>query len=294
LQVYQTRHYDIHTDLDTDDVKEAAVRMTRMFEEYRLRTRGFSGDIRNRFPFYLYRNADDYFDAGGLPGSAGVFNGTSLMAIAGDHVSNGTWHVVQHEGFHQFAAAVIRGKLPTWLNEGLAEYFGESIFTGDSYISGIIPPGRLRRVKQEIDDGKFKSIRDMMLTGQQQWNNKLTTENYDQAWSMVHFLAHGDQGRYQTTFVSFMQLLGRGFQWPMAWQKTFGDAAGFEARWKQWWLDQPENPTAALYAQARCATMAGFLGRAAGQKQRFPDFDDFASQAEAGTVRTGDTVDLWL
>ncbi|HXE55950.1 MAG TPA: hypothetical protein VN541_23190, partial [Tepidisphaeraceae bacterium] len=146
LQVYQTRHYDIHTDLDTDDVKEAAVRMTRMFEEYRLRTRGFSGDIRNRFPFYLYRNADDYFDAGGLPGSAGVFNGTSLMAIAGDHVSNGTWHVVQHEGFHQFAAAVIRGNLPTWLNEGLAEYFGESIFTGDGYISGIIPPGRLRRV----------------------------------------------------------------------------------------------------------------------------------------------------
>ena len=36
------------------------------------------------------------------------------------HVGSRTWHVVQHEGFHQFVFAVIRGEIPTWVNEGLA------------------------------------------------------------------------------------------------------------------------------------------------------------------------------
>ena len=52
------------------------------------------------------------------------------MAFAGEHITAYTWHTVQHEGFHQFAHAVIGGDIPTWLNEGLAEYFGEALFTG--------------------------------------------------------------------------------------------------------------------------------------------------------------------
>ena len=294
MRVVQTRYYDIHSDLPDDDLKEAMVRMTRMFEEYRLRTRGFSGDIRQRLPFYLFRTSDEYFDAGGLPGSAGCFNGTSLMAIAGEQPTGDTWRVVQHEGFHQFAAAVIRGELPTWLNEGIAEYFGHSVFTGDGFVSGVIPPGRLKRVQNEIRTKRFKSIKDMMFTRHAEWNNRLLVANYDQAWSMVHFLAQGDNGRYQASFVDFMRLIGRGVQWPTAWQRTFGDASGFEARWREWWLSLPSNPTADLYTQAQAATMTGFLGRAAAQKQRFDSFDDFLAAAKAGTVKTGQTIDDWL
>ena len=33
--------------------------------------------------------------------------------------------------------------MPTWLNEGLAEYFGEGIFTGDGFVTGVISPERL-------------------------------------------------------------------------------------------------------------------------------------------------------
>ena len=69
--------------------------MTRMAEEYHDRTKDFSGAIRQKFPFYLFREAQDYFDAGGLPGSAGVFmvrgDEAKLMAIAGEKSTNGTW-----------------------------------------------------------------------------------------------------------------------------------------------------------------------------------------------------------
>ena len=117
--------------------------MTRMAEEYHARTQGFSGDIRERMPFYPVQECR----RGILQGRRAAWIGgrlrseyKSLMAIAGEDTQRQTWHVVQHEGFHQFAHFVIRGELPTWLNEGIAEYFGESVFTGDGFVSGVIPP----------------------------------------------------------------------------------------------------------------------------------------------------------
>jgi hypothetical protein len=294
MRVYPSRYYIIHTDMDTNDVKEAVIRMNKMAEEYHERTRGFSGEIRERLPFYLFRNQDDYFAAGGIPGSAGVFRGGDLLALTGDKPGPGTWHVVQHEGFHQFAAAVIRGQMPPWLNEGIAEYFGESIFTGDGFVSGIIPPRRLQRVQEAIRGKQYKSIREMMLLSQSAWNSKLTGGNYDQAWSMVHFLAHGEDGKYQPSFVKFMQAIGKGVNWQTAWKQTFGDADGFEPHWRDYWLGLPTNPTADRYEQAAAATLASFYARATIQKQRFGGYEEFLRTIEQEKVKTGDTEDDWL
>jgi hypothetical protein len=298
MQTYQSKYYVIHTDLDTDDVKEAVIRMSRMAEEYHSRTQGFSGEIRERLPFYLFRSAQEYSNSGGLPGTAGVFivdgNGARLMAIAGTETNGSTWHTVQHEGFHQFAHAVIRGELPPWVNEGIAEYFGESIFTGDGFVTGIIPPFRLKRVQAEIQAGRLKSVKDMMLLSHQQWNSEMQIENYDQAWSMVHFLAQGEDGRYQEAFVNFMKLIGRGTPWPQAWLQTFGSAADFEQHWKDYWLKLPANPTSDLYVQAATQTFTSFIARARAQKQTFDNFEEFLADSKDGTVKTGGTIEDWL
>jgi hypothetical protein len=298
MQVYPTKYYIIHSDLGTQEVKEAVIRMSKMAEEYHARTQGFSGELRERQPFYLFRTAEEYYDAGGLPGSAGVFitdrDGSRLMAIAGDQTNGTTWHVVQHEGFHQFAHAVIRGELPPWVNEGIAEYFGESVFTGDGFVTGIVPPWRLKRLQEEITSGKLKSVKDMMLLSGGTWNAQMRIENYDQAWSMVHFLAHGEHGRYQDAFVNFMKLIGRGLQWQQAWLQMFGSAAEFEQHWKEYWLNQPPNPTRDLYAQAATAIFTSFLARAQAQKQTFESFNAFVDDAKEGKVRTGETIVDWL
>ena len=92
-----------------------------------------------------------------MPGSAGVYMRSDgeprLMGVAGELENAFTWHLIQHEGFHQFAAAVIGGDRPVWVNEGLAEYFGEAIFTGDGFIAGIIPQWRLKRIRAELSAG---------------------------------------------------------------------------------------------------------------------------------------------
>jgi hypothetical protein len=279
METFETKYYVIHTDIDLDDAREAAIRMTKMAEEYHERTRDFSGTIRSKLPFYLYRTEQEYLDGGGAEGSAGLFTGDKLMAIAGDKAGGGTWHVVQHEGFHQFALATMGWNLPIWVNEGLAEYFGEGVFTGDGFVTGLIPQFRLERVRKLIDSNRLLSIRDMMMLSHEQWNNDLSIVNYDQAWSMVHFLAHGENGKYQKAFTNFMLALSKGKQWIAAWQDAFGDAKGFQEHWQKYWTELPDNPTADRYAMANVGTLTSFLARSVSQKQTFDNFEEFTDAA---------------
>jgi hypothetical protein len=276
---YETRYYLLHTDLETDKAREAAIRMTKMAEEYARRTSDFGGTVRKKLPFYLFADPEDYYATGAPRESSGRFNGTTLLAVAEDFGPK-TWHIVQHEGFHQFADAAINADLPVWVNEGLAEYFGEAVFTGDGYVTGAIPQWRLERIRKRFEKNEFKSIREMMSMPISAWNSELTLVNYDQAWAMVQFLAHGEDGRYQKAFATFLGMLGKGQSWQNAWQKTFGDTRGFEQKWRDWWTTLPDHPTRNVYAHATVAALTSYLARATSQGQTFKDFEAFAAAAE--------------
>jgi hypothetical protein len=125
-----------------------------------------------------------------------------------------------------------------------------------------------------------------------EWNQDLTIANYDQAWSMVQFLAHGDGGKYQTAFDGFMISLSRNQSWQQAWQDNFGGTDGFEQCWKQYWLQLPPDPTATLFAQATTATFTSFLARATASHQRFDDFEGFLATASRRALHISD--DDWL
>lgn len=290
LRSFTTPYYMMHTDLDDEGAREAWIRITKMFETYKRRTAGFSGDIRGRFPFFLYKHKAHYYNDGGPPGSGGVFirfgNQSKLMVIAGEKPDADTWHTVQHEGFHQFAAAVIRGDLPVWVNEGLAEYFGEAVFTGDDFITGVIPPGRLRSIQAQIKQERFIPLAKMLTMTHKEWNEKLKGGNYDQAWAMIHFLAHGDDGKYQKGLVAFMNALGRGSSYEQAWVGVFGrNAAEFEKRFEAWWLAQKPDATVDLYRRAAVQTLTSYLARATSQGQTFESFDAFLHAAKEGQLK---------
>jgi hypothetical protein len=280
LRTYTSPIYTVYTDVAEDDAREAVIRMNKVAFEYHERTKSlFAGTINQPLPFYLFNKDEDYFTAGGLPRSAGVFTGDTLMArvirTREGRIGNATWKVVQHEGFHQFVHAVIRGEIPTWVNEGLAEYFGEGVFTGDGVVTGCIPSFRLKRVQQGIIEKHFIPLTKMMAMSHAEWNADLDVTNYDQAWSMVHFLAQGDGGKYQDAFARYLQLVGRGNPSERAWNAAFGSVEGFEGKWKEFWTKMPDNPTIDLYAQAAVSTLTSFLGRCYAQKQTFDGFDEF-------------------
>jgi hypothetical protein len=286
LKTYETKYYSLHTDLDAEGVQEATLRITLMAEEYRARTRGLAGTVKERLPFYLFKNRSDYEAAGGQKNTDGFFTGDKLVAVANPKYPDATWHVVQHEGFHQFVLAGIGPKLPIWANEGLAEYFGQGRFTGDQFIIGLIPPGRLARVKEGIATRRFKSLRDMMQMPIEEWNVNIKPENYDQAWSMVHFLAQAEDGKYQRAFVDFLADVSHQLDWDQAWTKRFGkNVDSFQQHWAAFWTDLPDDPTADLYAQTLASTLTSFFARAFSQRQYFDTSEQFFAAAEAGKLR---------
>lgn len=287
LRSYPGRYYVIYTDLDRDAVREIDLRLTHMAREYARRTSEFGGATPARLPFYVFRHERDYRAAGGKPGTAGVFTGQKLMAWAGDRITPETWRVVQHEGFHQFITSVVSAELPIWVHEGLAEYFGEALFTGDGYVCGIVPPERLVRLQQWLAGDEMSSIRQMMRLSHASWNEQMSVSNYDQAWSMVHFLAHAEDGRYQRPFSNFIRLVSQGQAWEQAWRASFGsELSNFEQRWRAWWRSQTPDTSRKLYARATVATLTSFLARAVAQKQHFDSAEEFFQLARSGTLRS--------
>jgi len=283
---YKSPYYSIHTDLDLDSAREATIRLTKMFEEYRGRTTAFTVKIQQQLPFHLFSRHEDYIAAGGFPGSAGVYTGGRLMATVGPATSVVSWKIVQHEGFHQFVDVVIGRSLPVWVDEGLAEYFGEAVFTGDGFVSGLVPSWRLARIKSKITKGRFSPLVDIMYVTREEWNARMSGNDYDQAWSMVHFLAHGDGGKYEQPFNGFLRDAGRTGVWDQAWARHFGpDLGPFETAWRKYWLELPDNPTANLYARATVETLTSFLARAVSRNQSFESAEAFFEQAQSGKLQ---------
>ena len=290
LRRFDTPYYVVHTDLPPEGAAEAVVRMTRLGDELRRRTRelGFNGRIEQRLPFFLYaRHADFLAATGEAKTSAGVFLGDRLVAAGTDARGSAAWPVVQHESFHQFAAATTGTELPAWLNEGLGEYFGEALFTGDGYTTGVVPAWRAARVKQSLKDNRFEPLAGFALLSQDEWNREMTMARYDQAWSMVQFLLHADDARHRQRLVRYVKALCSGRSVKDAWSSAFGDRTDLEAEWKDYWLDLAEHGTPDVYAEATVATFTSFLARATAAGQGFESFADFTRAAEKGEIQCG-------
>ncbi len=268
LKRYDAGAYIIYTDLPPDDAREAVLRMTRMAEEYKAGTRAlFSRPIPHPLPFYLFSKPADYYKASNRPVLP------DLDEAGAANIGSRTWRVVQHEGFHQYADAAGRADMPTWINEGLAEYFSQSLFTGDGMVSGLIPASRLRIVQDGIKNADFKPFPQFLRISHESWNLSLTHARYDQAWSMVHFLLHAENGKYQPALAQAILLSSQRLATDRAWTTTFGTVEVFEDKWKDYWMKLPETPTLDRYAQAVVSTFAAYLSRAGVQGQTFADFD---------------------
>lgn len=288
LRRYDTPYYVVHTDLPPAGAAEAVARMARLGDELRRKTRhlGFAGRITQRLPFYLYARHADYLAATGAPPeSAGVFLGDRLVAAAADARGSAAWHVVQHEAFHQFSEAAPGTDLPAWLDEGLGEYFGEALFTGDGYTTGIIPEWRADRVKQSIQENQFQPLARFATLSQEDWNRRMSLARYDQTWSLVQFLIHADEGKHRDRLVAYVTLLGAGESAEQAWAAAFSDWPGFETQWKRYWLHLPPNAVGGPLLEATVATVTSFVARSAAVGQRFESFDAFRDAARAGTLK---------
>ncbi len=241
LNAYASRHYHIHTNLSRLEAVPFGRHMDTVYDRYAERFAGYRVSPNARpMPLYLFRTRQQYLDflehhdiAG--RGSGGMFFVThrlqGLATWTEGHPPSQTFRTLQHEGFHQFAWHHLGRQLPTWINEGLAQYFEDAVFLESGMVLGLGDPHRIALVQDALDVGYALETRDLISLSSRQWSHTLNTNAsrsellYAQAWSIVYFMIHGDDGRYLRSFEVYLRLISDGLDHPAAFRAAFGDDA---------------------------------------------------------------------
>ncbi len=270
LSKFDSRFYTIHTNLGVDEVRPYALHMDRVFAEYGRRFSSFKTRDRRQMPLYLLRTRQDYntlLSKFGINASAsgGMFftrrqvQGLATWVDDENRSHDYMLEVLQHEGFHQFANAYIGGDLPVWVNEGLAEYFGDGLLVGSGMKLGLATDNRVKTVRHMIRENTAIGFDELLDISSQQWHDNMLNGSprgamqYDQSWSIVHFLIHGDGGRYRRAFEKYLQLVSQGRLSSKAFRQAFQteDTTAFRKRWEQYIHDLKPDPLSTAVGRLR-------------------------------------------
>lgn len=264
-----SRYYRIRTDLPDDLARAYARHLDRMYEEYAQRLASLPPRIPERLNIYLFARQVDYlytlrarFGIDGT-GTGGMFffneRGSGMAIWVEGLPDRRVHHVMQHEGFHQFAFSRFGTDLPMWANEGMAEFFGEAVLVGDTLVIGQATPRTVEAIKQSIRDDAYVPFRHMLAMSPHEWNENVKARSaglqYQQAWSMVQFLVLGENGKYQEPFERYLRELNRAIPPDAAWRQVFGpDVEAFEAAWRAY--AEAARPSAFMTALERIEFLA--------------------------------------
>ena len=271
-----SRFYSIRSDLTPGLTKLYADHLDTMYGEFSKQLVAQSG-LRKRSPEYpnvlMFAKQQDYLDTlrtqFGIngTGSGGMFfvspRGAGLAFWVEGLPKQRVEHVIQHEGFHQFAYAFFGNEMPPWLNEGLAEFFGESVVEGTTVIIGQASPQVVDQVRRAVTQEKYIPFMDLLQMDDQRWNGNVRNGSaglqYMQSWSMVHFLVYGEDGKYGNSFTAMLKLLNEGTKPFDAMRKAFAlaaeaDVLRFESKWKEY--AKVAKPGAYVAARGRLEFLA--------------------------------------
>lgn len=250
LRSFGSRHYLLHTDIDSSLTDDLARRMDAMYDEYSRRLIRFDdAGTHAMADVYLYNDRDDYvrFVGPSMRSTGGVFipSRNALAAVLETQGRDSLRRTLQHEAFHQFAAETIRYPLPMWVNEGIAQYFEEGLWTGEGFIVGQVPPRRWRQLQTDLKSRRVVDFEAFAKMTPEEWSKPLGSRfasdgatQYNQAWAMVHFLLNADDSSgkpLHPRFVRMLDLIHRGVDPSQAFERAFSaNYKGFGEMFRQW------------------------------------------------------------
>ena len=297
LRVLDSKHYRIHTDLEPAFAEELAMRLDAMYEEYARRLSEFRAAADGKtFEVYLFTHRVDYMRLTNhrFPNTGGVFMpGRNLLAaFLEGQGRDALRRTLQHEAFHQFAHTALSPQLPLWLNEGIAQYFEEGIWTGRDFVIGQVPPRRVRQLQEDMKVKRLLPFRSFMGYTHEEWAGNLTKDaergatQYNQAWAMVHFLVHANNGRepYRPRLIELLRLIHQGKDSEEAFRLAFSDnIEGFQQRFVEFARTLAPTPEAAMIE--RQEVLADLLTALEDRGERFDDIDEFRKAVTDGGYR---------
>jgi len=248
--VYTTKHWTLRTDLKPSDANEAGRLLDAVYEAYRNGLSMLPKKVDDRMEAWVFLSKEDYNatvqsrtrgDSGVVESSSGMFftdkSGLQITAVTVADSWKSFERTAKHEAFHQFAHTRFTNKLPQWLNEGLAEYFEHTTYINGAIVTGQVGKHELQRLQQLIRSNSYFPFLEMMRITSNQWGQGIKgprgSDQYLQAWSMVHFLIHGDGGTHANQFDRYLVLMSEGMDDEEAFVKAFdtGDLQSFDRAW---------------------------------------------------------------
>ena len=254
------RHYQITTDVDRKLAKKIAEHMELVYAEYDRRLSAFHTRDSRAMPLYVLSTRAKYkrimrsnFGINAANTSGMFFvneRGPMLATWVQGQSRTRLFATLRHEGFHQFAWVRIGQDLPPWANEGLARYFGDAIVVRGKFRTGLASGARVRHIQAAIKNGEHIGFRELLNMPTEEWGNRViggnsqTALQYDQAWSIVHFLINAKRGKYAGPFIDYLKLISKGFVTEDAFSRAFGtrNYDKFEAVWKRYMLELKPDP----------------------------------------------------
>jgi tetratricopeptide (TPR) repeat protein len=144
-----------------------------------------------------------------------------LDVVTSDRMNPDTYAVVYHEYVHTLLHANFRW-LPTWLDEGLAEFYAYTRFEGDRMYIGA--PTKSSHRLDILDSRTPLPLRTFITTRSSVSRDAADTHLfYAEAWALTHFLTFGpgmDQGEKLKVFFNLLQ---RGMDQQKAFEQAFGN-----------------------------------------------------------------------
>ncbi len=259
LQKFRSKSYLIHTNLTRDEVRAFGKHMDTVFDQYEERFRDFHARTSQQMPLYLLRTENEYqrFMATqdiNATNTGGMFffspKSQGLATWAQGRSRSQTFQVLQHEGFHQFAFNHLGQDLPTWINEGLAQYFEDAIIVGDKMTIGLANARRVEQVKHALDSHNAIEFAHLVGFTADEWAGTLHGDPnraalmYAQSWSIVFFLIHGENDRYQPAFARYLHKVSAGRDHQTAFYEAFGTDSlrPLAKHWDQFASQQQPDP----------------------------------------------------
>ena len=144
-----------------------------------------------------------------------------LDAVGSDKYSKDEFAVVYHEYVHSLLHLNLHW-LPTWLDEGLAEFYAYTRFEGDRTIIGAPPRDKraleMLQYRTAIPLAKFLDQKGSFTRSEDD-----TQLFYEQSWAVTHFLTLGPGMEGGARLKKFYNATQQGVDQKKAFQDTFGD-----------------------------------------------------------------------
>ncbi len=174
-----------------------------------------------------------FYEEKGRSHPAGIFlrgPEKNYVALRLDVPSEDAYHTIYHEYVHLLMSLNVPW-LPTWLNEGIAEVYGNSSIGEKAVDLGRPSTAHVARLQQ----GRLLPL-DVLLAvdhSSPHYNeaNK-TSIFYAQSWALAHYLMLGDRMQHSQKLAEFVRLIGGDMDQAEALQRCFGNRKALEEQLK--------------------------------------------------------------